>query len=117
MTSAPNAVLHPWLQGELAQILAALPAMTTHERARRPLLIWDNLAGHTSWPMVRWSFQRGVLPLYTPLSGAWLHLAEAVQRILVARALAGQHPRTQAELLGWLEETVAGGNRAPTPFV
>ncbi len=138
VTSAPNAVLHPWLQGALAQILAALPAVTTHERERpalarwapwrghepveplpplRPILIWDNLAGHTSWPMVRWLFQRGVLPLYTPLRGSWLNLAESVQRILVARALAGQHPQTQAELIGWLAATVAGWNQAPTPFV
>ena len=44
-------------------------------------------------------------------------MAEAVQRIIVGRALAGEHPRSQAELIHWLEETVAGWNAAPTPFV
>ena len=44
-------------------------------------------------------------------------MAESVQRIIVGRALAGQHPRTADEIIQWLEETVAGWNRAPTPFV
>ncbi len=83
----------------------------------RLILIWDNLAGHTSWAMVRWLLAHGVMPLYTPLSGSWLNMAEAVQRIIVGRALAGEHPRSQAELIQWLEETVAGWNAAPTPFV
>ena len=67
--------------------------------------------------MVRWLFQHGVMPLYTPLSGSWLNMAESVQRILVRRALEGQHPQSAAELIGWLEETVVGWNAAPTPFV
>jgi DDE superfamily endonuclease len=138
VASAPNTVLHPWLQTELAQILAALPAVTLLETERpaaaqwatwlghepreplpplRLLLVWDNLAGHQSWAIVRWLFQHGVMPLYTPLSGSWLNMAESVQRILVGRALAGQHPQSQAELMQWLEETVLGWNAAPTPFV
>jgi hypothetical protein len=44
-------------------------------------------------------------------------MAEALQRIIVGRALAGQHPHTAAELIRWLEGTVAGWDRAPTPFV
>jgi hypothetical protein len=138
VTSAPNAVLHPWLQTELLQVLATLPEVTTPAEGRplaaqwatwlghepheplpplRLILVWDNLAGHHSWPIVRWLFQQGVLPLYTPLSGSWLNMAESVQRILVGRALAGQHPETVAQLILWLEETVAGWNEAPTPFV
>ena len=138
VTSAPNAVLHPWLKQALRAILAALPAVTLPEAERpalargatwlgqapleplpplRLLLIWDNLAGHKSPALVRWLLEHGILPLYTPLSGSWLNLAEAVQRIIVGRALAGQHPRTAAELIRWLEEAVAGWNRAPTPFV
>ena len=138
VTSAPNAVLHPWLKQELSAILAALPEVTLPEAERpvlarwatwlgqepleplpplRLLLIWDNLAGHKSPALGRWLLAHGILPLYTPLSGSWLNMAEAVQRILVGRALAGQHPRTAAELIRWLEETVAGWNRAPTPFV
>ncbi len=41
-------------------------------------------------------------------------MAEAVQRIIVGRALAGEHPRSQAEVIDWLEETVVGLNAAPT---
>jgi hypothetical protein len=135
-TNVPNTVLHPWLQDELAQVLAGLPPVAPPEdrptlcrwetwlghTPREPLpplrllLVWDNLAGHTSWPMVRWLFQHGIMPLYTPLSGSWLNMAESLQRILVPRALAGPHPQSQAELIGWLDDTVAGWNQAPTPF-
>ncbi len=136
VTNAPNVVLHPWLQAELTAILATLPPLPAGERPAlaqwatwlghppheplpplRLILIWDNLAGHTSWAMVRWLLAHGVMPLYTPLSGSWLNMAESVQRIIVGRALAGEHPRSQAELIAWLEETVAGWNAAPTPFV
>ena len=138
VTSTANAVLHPWLQAELTQILATLPAAPVVEAGRpraarwvtwlghephaplpplRLILVWDNLAGHLSWSIVRWLFAQGVMPLYTPLSGSWLNMAESVQRIIVRRALAGQHPQTPEEIIGWLEETVAGWNVAPTPFV
>ncbi len=138
VTNAPNAVLHPWLRDELAQVLATLPAVTAPEAARPPaarwatwlghepreplpplrlLLIWDNLAGHLSWSILQWLFQHGVMPLYTPLGGSWLNLAEALQRIIVRRALAGQHPQSAQEVITWLEETVAGWNAQPTPFV
>jgi hypothetical protein len=138
VTSAPNTVLHPWLESELTAVLAALPPVTTPEAERPPLarwvtwlghepreplpalrvlLVWDNLAGHTSWAIVRWLFQHGVMPLYTPLSGSWLNMAEALQRIVVGRALAGQHPHAAEELIGWLEDAVAGWNAHPTPFV
>jgi hypothetical protein len=138
VTSPRNAVLHPWMQAELTQILAALPTAPLAE-AERPLaarwaawlgheprdplpplrliLVWDNRAGHLSWAIVRWLFAQGVMPLYTPLSGSWLKMAESLQRIIVRRALAGQHPETPAEIIGWLAETVAGWNAAPTPFV
>jgi DDE superfamily endonuclease len=136
VTSATNAVLHPWLQGELEQVLAALPAVTMPEAERPPLaqwqtweewpslhrsplrliLVWDNLAGHLSPELVIWLYQQGVLPLYTPLSGSWLNMAESLQRIVVRRALGGQHPQTPDQIITWLEETVAGWNAAPTPF-
>jgi len=83
----------------------------------RLILIWDNLAGHTSADLMRWLARHGVLPLYTPLSGSWLNLAESIQRIIVRRALAGQEPTTPADLIAWLEETAAGWNEEPTPFV
>lgn len=137
VTSARNAVLHPWLQTELLGVLASLPELPIREECpemarwatwlghepRDPLpplrliLVWDNLAGHLSWAMVRWLLQHGVMPLYTPLSGSWLNMAESVQRIIVRRTLAGHHPQSAAAIIAWLEETVAGWNAAPTPFV
>ncbi len=135
--SAPNAVLHPWLQGELTQILAALPEPPAGAPADlaplrrwetwldtvpeglpplRMLLVWDNLAGHKSPAFVAWLLAHGVAPLYTPLSGSWLTRAESVQRIIVARALDGQHPESGQEVIDGLEATIRGWNRAPTPF-
>jgi len=45
------------------------------------------------------------------------NMAESVQRILCGRALNGQHPQSSKEIITWLEDTVAGWNAAPTPFV
>jgi hypothetical protein len=82
----------------------------------RLILVWDNLAGHLSSSIVTWLFAHGIMPLYTPLSGSWLNMAESVQRIIGDRAVRGQHPKTVAEVITWLEETAAGWNAAPTPF-
>jgi hypothetical protein len=138
VTNATNAVLHPWLRAELTEVLATLPPVTLPEDERHPLirwatwlgheprdplpplrllLIWDTLAGHLSWSIVRWLLQQGVMPLYTPLSGSWLNLAESVQRIIIRRALDGHHPQSRDDLITWLDDTVAGWNADPTPFV
>jgi hypothetical protein len=85
--------------------------------ALRLILVWDNLAGHLSYAMVRWLLQHGILPLYTPLSGSWLNMAESLQRIIVRRALSGQHPHSTQQLIDGLEQPVAGWNKRPTPFV
>jgi hypothetical protein len=58
----------------------------------RRLLVMDNLTGHKSPGWLVWCFQRGILPLFTPLGGSWLNMAESIQRILQRRALAGQYP-------------------------
>ena len=134
---APNAVLHPWLLRELDAILAALPPAPADEPARaaaawewrddplwehaglppiRVLLVWDNLKGHQTPELLAALVERGVWPLFTPLGGAWLNLAESVQRILVRRALAGQQPQSAQEVTTWLSEQVAGWNAEPTPF-
>jgi hypothetical protein len=138
---ATNAVLHPWLQAELAAILAALPPVgepqapgrrwqdwgwSEAEVARwesnaplppiRLILVWDNLCGHTTPEMVVWCVRQGILLLYTPLGGSWLNMAESVQRIIVRRALVGQHPESAAVVMEWLEAAVVGWNREPTPF-
>ena len=138
---ATNAVLHPWLKAELTTILDALPASppldpeTTRATwaawqagltepftlpadlpSLRALLVWDNLTGHKTPELVCWLCANGVMPLYTPLGGSWLNLAESIQRIVVRRALAGQYPTSRNDLNNWLAATVRGWNAAPTPF-
>jgi hypothetical protein len=143
VTTATNAVLHPWLTAELAAILATLPplsaeAATVHAQRSfweawqdglsvrftllaelpplRLLLVLDNLTGHKSADLVRWLMAHGIMPLYTPLAGSWLHMAASVPRILVGRALSGQHPESADQVMDGLAATVRGGNAAPTPF-
>ena len=138
----PHAALHPWLKAEFAAILAALPPAPalvsplprplwarwqeglqrriTLPQALPPLrvlVVMDNLAGHQTPEMVLWMFAHGIMPLYPPLSGSWLNMAESIQRILKRRALEGQHPQTPAEIIALLEATVRGWNQAPTPFI
>lgn len=140
--STPNAVLHPWLKAELTAILATLPepeVLPPEENRRRwerwqeglsvritlpkelpplrMLLVWDNLTGHYTVDFVLWLFAQGIMPLFTPLSGSYLNMAESVQRIIKRRALDGQHPKTPEEIITWLEAAARGWNREPTPFV
>jgi hypothetical protein len=142
VVQSTNAILHPWLREELETILAAPPGQPdldpVENRRRwerwqegltvritlpaelpplRLLLIWDNLKGHLTPALVLWLFARGVMPLYTPLGGSWLNMAESAQRILTRRALDGQHPKTPDEIIAWLEATGRGWNADPTPFV
>ena len=142
VTSCTNPILHAWLQQELSAILSALPAatpttQTTQLRASwetwqagltvkptlaqtlpplRMLLILDNLAGHWSSELVLWLFAHGIMPLYTPLGGSWLNMAESLQRILKRRALNGQHPTNTEQIIAWFEAVAAHWNRDPTPF-
>jgi len=129
-----NAVLHPWLMAPLSTILAALPPASARTAAEiraawerwqeglciritlpadlpplRMLLILDNLMGHYTPAFVLWLFAHGILPLYTPLGGSWLNLAESIQRILKRRSLDGQHPQSAAEIIAWLEATARDG--------
>lgn len=83
----------------------------------RLLLVLDNLSGHKTSALVLWLVDHGVMPLYTPLSGSWLNMAESIQRILVSRALAGQTPSSPDDIIDWLEATARGWNADPTPFV
>ncbi len=142
VTSGTNAILHPWLQGELAAILAALPpapprapganrAVWAAWQARlttpltlpadppplRAPLVLDKLAGHLTPSFVPWLFAHGVMPRYTPLGGRWLTMAESIQRVLKRRALEGPHPATPTDSIAALEATARGWNRDPTPFI
>jgi hypothetical protein len=142
VTACPNAVLHPWLKRELADILAAMteppvepaagwraawgrwqeglsikPTLPDEPPPLRMLLVLDNLAGHKTPELVCWLFAHGIMPLYTPVGGSWLNMAESLQRILKRRALDGQHPTDTATIIGWLEAVAGHWDAAPTPFV
>ncbi len=142
MTACPNSVLHPWLEGELAKILAAMPRPsaepTTGWRSAwerwqeglsikptlleklpplRMLLVLDNLAGHKTPEFVCWLFEHGIMPLYTPVGGSWLNMAESLQRILKRRALDGQYPTETAQIIAWYEAAARHWDASPTPFV
>lgn len=141
VTCSSKAVLHPWLQEQLTGLVATLPPSGPREAAvhraawerwqaglsvrfpllkdlppLRLLLILDNLSGHKSAAFVCWLMAHGVMPLYTPLGGSWLNMAESVQRILVRRRLSGQRPHNPAQLIAWLEAGARGWNACPTPF-
>jgi hypothetical protein len=45
-----------------------------------------------------------------------LKMAESIQRIIVRRALEGQHPKTPDQIIAWLEAVARGWNVDPTPF-
>lgn len=142
VSSSANVILHPWLKAELSMILETLPtaAPLTAETNRqlwktwqaglslpitlpqelpglRMLLIWDNLRGHYTPELVLWLFAHGIMPLYTPLGGSWLNMAESMQRILSSRGLARQHPESPAQIIALLEGVAKGWNLDPTPFV
>jgi hypothetical protein len=142
VTRATNAVLHPWLKEQCAAILSTLPTPDPCDVATqtalwqrwqqgltqpvtlpkllpplRMLLVWDNLTGHHTPDMVLWLMEQGVMPLFTPLGGSWLNMAESVQRIIVRRALDGQAPETPQQIIDTLEATAKVWNHEPTPFV
>jgi hypothetical protein len=81
------------------------------------LLVWDHLAGHHTTSLVDWCHARGIGLLYPPIAGSWLNMAASVQRILVRRALDGQHPPDATRVMTWLAEATVGWNARPTPFV
>ena len=97
-----KAALHPWVKKQVEEILKTLPEkpildeetnrqlwkewqsglsrrITLSEKLPplRMLLVWDNLQGHYTPEMVLWLFAHGVMPLYTPLAGSWLNMAES----------------------------------------
>ena len=142
VTTCPSAVLYEWLQEQLTQVLALLPAPPEFNlednRAQwqrwqeglqiapsigddmpplRLLLVLDNLSGHHTPNFVMWLCEHGIMPLYTPLGGSWLNMSESIQRIIVRRALDGEHPTTPQQIIDWLEQTAEGWNADPTLFV
>jgi transposase len=141
VTACPNAVLHPWLKAELADIQAAMPdppgepaagwhaawerwqggltikpTLLSELPPLRVLLVLDNLAGHKTPELVLWLFAHGVMPLFTPLGGSWLNMAESIQRVLKRRALDGQHPTSPDEIMTRFSAVARHWDAAPTPF-
>ena len=147
VTHTPNTVLHPWLLAGLEQMLAkrtllcpeSLPLLEARSNRAaweawqtdltvkvtlpdplptlRALLIVDNLAGHKTPALVLQILALGVMPLYTPLGGSWLNMAESIQRIITRRALADTHPQSSQHIIDLLDATVRGWNVCPTPFI
>jgi transposase len=139
VSSCTNAILHGWLKERLEVVLATMPPADATltcaawetwqdglaERFTLPvelpplrmLLVWDNLTGHKNAGMVLWLCQHGIMPLYTPLGGSWLNMAESIQRILKRRTLDGQHPQNPTEIGTWFQQTAQAWNRRPTPFL
>ena len=142
VTACPNTVLHGWLKQELAAVVTEEPGTTADagEAPRKPwerwqegltikptlleeppplrmLLVLDNLAGHKAPAFVCWLFEHGIMPLYTPVSGSWLNMAESIQRVLKRRALTGPHPTEVSQIVAWFEAVAAHWNASPTPFV
>lgn len=141
--SCTNAVLHPWLKSQLLEALSKLPSLEQQpsvienrqdwERWQeglqvrfslgddlpplRMLLVLDNLAGHKSPELVIWLIRHGIMPLYTPIAGSWLNMAESIQNVLKTRALSGAQPQNEAELIQWLEQVAHAWNRHPTPLI
>src|SRR5258708_16143816 len=141
--SCTNAVLHPWIKEELSAVLKTLPEpsilLTAQENRLfweswreglkirvtlpaqlpplRMLLIWDNLIGHKTPALLCWMFSQGILPLQTPLGGSWLNMAESIQRIIVRRALDGQHPTSPWQIIDWLEAVAPHLDHPPPPLL
>jgi hypothetical protein len=143
---ATNEVLHPWLEEELTAILETWPPPkemlgAEHNRSEwkswqeglsvkitlplklpplRMLLVWDNLVGHLNGELFYCGCSQGGSWRYTRRLGAELvehdRIHPSIQRILVGRALAGEHPRYPEQIIEWLEDAARGWNRDPTPF-
>lgn len=144
-TDSTNATLHCWLKAQLTEILGdaslVLPttaadmatnrlfweswreglsvkvALSTALPRLRLLLIMDNLVGHKNPEWLGWCFSHGILPIYTPLAGSWLNMAESIQRLLKRRGLDGTYPRTVEAIIHQLEAAARHWNKQPTPFI
>jgi DDE superfamily endonuclease len=137
-----NVIVHAWLKEQLLAILAQLPRVVLglpyldrlpweHWReglqqlvtlpAQLPplrlLLIMDNLVGHKNPEWLLWCFSHGILPLFTPLGGSWLNMAESIQRLVKRRALDGTYPTSPQHIIQAFEAVAAHWNKRPTPFV
>ena len=109
---AVRTVWERWQEG-----LTIKPTLLSELPPLQMLLVLDNLAGHKTPAFVCWLFAHGIMPLYTPLGGSWLNMAESIQRVLKRRALDGQHPSSTDQIIAWFEAVARHWYEAPTPFV
>lgn len=139
VTRSTNDILHSWLKKSLSEIVeeplcenCSVDEKATWEYWQeglkekitlpdklpklRVLLILDNLKGHKTPDFVLWLFKNGIMPLYTPLGGSWLNMAESIQNLLKNRALKGQEPKNPEEIIEWLQDVAEYWNQDPTPF-
>jgi hypothetical protein len=143
VTNTRNETLHGWLKSEMTAILATLPepdplldpqtnrafweswreglsvkaSLIADLPPLRLILVMDNLTGHKNPDWLIWCFCNGILPIYTPLGGSWLNMAESIQRILKRRALDGFYPQDVQTIIDRLEAVARGWNVHPTPFI
>lgn len=144
VTNSTNATLHEWFKSQLTEILADQPlvmptaldvwgnrliweswredltikvSLSAELPRLRLLLVMDNLVGHKNPEWLRWCFSQGILPIYTPLAGSWLNMAESIQRLLKRRALNGTYPKTTGEIVDQFVAAARHWNRQPTPFI
>jgi len=103
--------------GALAEGLAVPFNLPESLPTLRMLLVLDNLQGHRTPDLVLWMVEHGIMPVYTPVGGSWLNMAESVQAIHKARAFGHEPPRSREEIIDWIEATARGWNRDPTPFI
>src|SRR5262249_58265248 len=78
--------------------LTVKPTLAERLPPLRMLLVLDNLAGHKTPDFVLWLFAHGVMPLYTPVGGSWLNMAESIQRSLKPRGLGRARPAPAAQM-------------------
>src|ERR671913_307310 len=106
----PASQPHEYVRGGTTKILTLFHPATGQVRLQ-PAARCTNAVLHP------WLCEHGIMPLYTPLGGSWLNMAESIERVLKRRALDGQHPHSPEEIGGWFEQTARCWNEQPTPFV
>lgn len=105
----PERYPHEYIRGGTAKMQQGLKVKFTIRACPPPLralLVMDNLTGHKTPDLVNWMVDHGVMPIYTPIGGSWLNMAESIQHIIVGRALSGSHPQSAGEIIDWLEALV-----------
>ena len=137
-TTCPNTVSHPWLEQELADIMATLADLPpTADQSRAAWERWQQglkeritllaaTEGLVGAGQLGRSQELGIgdvavrswnYAFVHPSSGLWLNMAESIQRILKGRAISGEEPTSPAQIIEWFVAVAKHWNADPTPFV